>query len=242
MSNNLDLDQVLENQALKEVTINTATGQLDAALSEFLSVSLAAGNASLTNSQYRRNLAFVATGVATTGRTITLPTIKKLAIIKSEAANTNSIDIIKGSTSFELAAGSAILVYTDGTADGLEIISESSAGAVKVYDIATYCAGLPDVSERLLRFGFVRSIDFPANMTGSNVIARVAATGTTDFDVRKNGLSIGTVRFAAAGTVATFIGFAAQSFVSTDILEIVAPGSADATLADISFSFAGAQA
>jgi hypothetical protein len=242
MSNNLDLDQVSENQALKEVTINTATGQLDAALTEALSVSLAAGNASLTNSQYRRNFAFVATGVATSGRTITLPTIKKLAAIKSDAANTNSIDIVKGSTTFALAPGSVILVYTDGTANGLDIISESAAGAAKIYDIATYCAGKPDASERLLRFAFVRSIDFPANLTGSQVLARVAATAQTDFELNKNGSSIGTVRFAIAGTTATFIGVGAESFVAGDILELVAPASQDATLADISFSFAGEQA
>lgn len=69
--------------------------------------------------------------------------------------------------------------------------------------------------------------------------AGIAATAQTDFDVRRNGVSVGTIRFAASGTVATFIMVQSQVFQVGDVLKIIAPASPDATLADISFSLAG---
>lgn len=241
MSNNLGLDQVAENQANKEVTINTATGQLDAAVTEKLAVDVSAGDVSLTNTQYRRNVAFNITGATVAGRDVTLPGIKKLSIFTADITNTQTVDLIKGSTTYTLSPGAAVLVYTDGTTNNLDIIAESAAGVVRPYDVGTWCVGLPAASEKLLRYNYVRSVDLPAGLTGSRVTAGVAATAQTDFDVRKNGGSVGTIRFAIAGTVATFVGFSAQSFVPNDIIEIIAPGTPDATLADISFTIAGEQ-
>jgi len=242
MSNNLNLDQVAENQANKEVTINTATGQLDAALTEVRSNDFTAGNISLTNLQYRAALKQLCTNVTVGGRTLTLPGIKKLTIFVSDAANTQTLDIVKGSATYTLAPGGVALLYTDGTTNSLEVIAESAAGAAKPYDVGTFCVGLPAASERLLIFNYVRNIELPIGLSGSRVTARVAATAQTDFDVTLNGSSIGTIRFAAAGTVATFVGFATVTTIApNDKLGIDAPGSQDATLADIAFTIAGAQ-
>lgn len=107
------------------------------------------------------------------------------------------------------------------------------------YDVGTFCAGKPSASEVLLRFVATRAFTLPASLTGSQVKAGTAATATTDFDLQKNGSSIGTVSFAASGTVATFTFASGVSFAAGDILAIIAPASADATLADISFTLAG---
>lgn len=86
----------------------------------------------------------------------------------------------------------------------------------------------------------ISTLTFAAAIAGSSGKACTAATAQTDFDVRKNattnanGTSVGTIRFAAAGTAPTFI--AASGFTLTggsDYLSIWAPASADATLADI---------
>jgi hypothetical protein len=217
------------------------SGMLDAALTELLSVDVTAASASLTNSQYRRNLGFNITGAATPGRTVTLPGIKKMSLFRADVSNTQSINLVKGSSTYTMSPGAVALVYTDGTTNGLTIVSESGAGVIKPYDIATFCAGLPAVSEKLLRFNYPRSVDLPANLVGSRVTAQVAATLQTDFAVTKNGTGIGTIRFAAAGTVASFVGFSAQSIVANDVLMITAPGTQDATLADIAFTIAGEQ-
>ncbi len=241
MSNNLTLQQVAENQTLKEVSINTATGQLDAALTEKLSVDVSAGNVTLTTTNYQRHVNFLITGAATSGRTVTLPAVKKLSIFVGDASNAESVDIVKGSAIYSLVPGGIVMIYTDGTTNHLDVVSESSAAVVRPYDIGTFCAGVPASSEKLLRFNVIRAVDWAASMAGSRVTAGVAATAQTDFDLRVNGVSIGTIRFAAAGTVATYVGISATSLAVNDLIEIIAPGTADATLADISFTLAGVQ-
>ena len=107
------------------------------------------------------------------------------------------------------------------------------------YDIGVTKGGLPAVSEVLVRYPFPREVIFPSGLTGSQGVAAVAATAQTDFDVLKNGGSVGTIRFAASGTVATFIMATATTFAVGDIMTIIAPGTQDTTLADLGFALTG---
>jgi hypothetical protein len=70
-------------------------------------------------------------------------------------------------------------------------------------------------------------------------VAKIAATAETDFDIKKNGSSVGTLRFAASATTATFIMASETSLVASDQLEIIAPGTPDTTLADIAWTLRG---
>jgi hypothetical protein len=92
----------------------------------------------------------------------------------------------------------------------------------------------------------ITTLTFAAAISGSAGKALTAATAQTDIDVRKNattsanGTSVGTVRFAAAGTVPTFI--AASGFTltgGTDYLSFWAPATPDATLANFGISLYG---
>jgi hypothetical protein len=78
----------------------------------------------------------------------------------------------------------------------------------------------------------------PENMVGSKGKASVSATGQTDFDVQKNGVSVATIRFGAGQTVPTFICAAEVELVGDDgdYLKIICPASVDGTLADIGIS------
>jgi hypothetical protein len=89
----------------------------------------------------------------------------------------------------------------------------------------------------------ITTLTFAAAIAGSSGKAFTAATAQTDFDVRKNattsanGTSVGTIRFAAAATVPSFI--AASGFTltgGTDYLSVWAPATPDATLANIAAS------
>jgi hypothetical protein len=85
------------------------------------------------------------------------------------------------------------------------------------------------------------TVTLPAGLTGSKGIAKTAATAQTDFDIKKNGVSVGTMRYAASGTTASFI-MASQTVLdgsAGDYLEIIAPATADTTLAKIGFSLKG---
>jgi hypothetical protein len=109
------------------------------------------------------------------------------------------------------------------------------------FDATAFYPGVPSASAKVLRVPVARAVGFVANFAGSYAKAGTAATGSTAFDVQKNGSSIGTITFAAAGTSATFAssGGTSQSLAAGDVLSIIAPGSADATLADIGFVLAG---
>lgn len=125
MSNNLNLDQVLSGQTLKENTINTALGQLDAACTEVLSISLASADVTLTLAQFRSAVQFVAT-LAPSGRSLTFPALKRLFTVR----NTGSFDInVKvGSTTLVLTTGTSGLYYADGTTNGLSAVASGGGG------------------------------------------------------------------------------------------------------------------
>lgn len=81
------------------------------------------------------------------------------------------------------------------------------------------------------------AVSLPAGLTGSYAKAEVAATGSATYNLYKNGDAIGSVDFAASSTVATFTFTGAVTFSAGDRLRVLAPTTADATLADISFLF-----
>lgn len=120
----------------------------------------------------------------------------------------------------------------------MEIV-ETEAAVAPPEDVAGFLAGVPGSSAILLSRPVARALSFPAGMTGSFGSATAAATAQTDFDIRKNGVSFGTMRFAAAATTATFIAASATSFAAGDRISVHAPASADATLAGVGFALAG---
>lgn len=129
MSNNLDLAQVAENQTSKELTINTALGQLDAALTEIRSCDVSSGNVTLTSGQARLYVSFFVENATTSGRKLIFPAIKKLSMVIADPDNTQDIIAACGTTEVTVSPGDAVLIYTDGTANGLVAVSGGGGGA-----------------------------------------------------------------------------------------------------------------
>jgi hypothetical protein len=113
------------------------------------------------------------------------------------------------------------------------------AGAGQAYDVGSFIETAPTASQVVLRHVFARSVVFAAGLAPSQGKAEVAATAQTDFDIQKAGSSVGTMRFAASGTSASFIMASQQTFAAGDILKVVAPATPDATLANITFTLTG---
>lgn len=132
----------------------------------------------------------------------------------------------------DLTAHYALKVNSSGTA---LVLTQFPA------DFACFKTGTLGSSEVLLRYSIARGAIFPANFAGSYAEATVAATGSTTLIVAVNGSQIGTIVFAASGTVATFTtdGGTDKTLARGDILTITAPGSADGTLANVSITLAG---
>jgi hypothetical protein len=108
------------------------------------------------------------------------------------------------------------------------------------FDVHAFAPGVLTASQKMLRVPVARAVAFPANFAGSYGKASAASTGTAVIDVQKNGVSIGSITFTASATAtfATSSG-AAQSLAAGDVLSFIAPGSADATLADVGIVLSG---
>lgn len=117
---------------------------------------------------------------------------------------------------------------------------DATVGA-KPFDVHAFYPGVPTASAKVLRVPVARAVSFAANFAGSYAKAGANATGSTVFDIQKNGSSIGSATFAAGAASATLTtsGGTSQSLAAGDVLAIVGPATADATLADIGFALAG---
>jgi hypothetical protein len=124
---------------------------------------------------------------------------------------------------------------------GTGTVFNPSTGVISApnYDLVVTIAGKPAVSANVLNFVTPRAFTLPVNLTGSLGRAGTAATATTTFTIKKNGSSVGTLQFAAGQTASTFTFAAQQTFNAGDLLQITAPVSADANLADISIALIG---
>lgn len=111
----------------------------------------------------------------------------------------------------------------------------------KVVTLGGYSSAAPSASLVLASMKAPYAFTLPANLSTSQAVAGVAATGSTVFNVTKNGASIGTLTWAPAGTVPAFAtsGGLSQSFAIGDIMKIVAASAPDATLADITITLLG---
>ncbi len=100
------------------------------------------------------------------------------------------------------------------------------------YDLGFFIAGTMENAEIVALLTAVRAFTIPVSAVGSQAKAEVASTSDVSFDLQKNGVSFGSVRFNISAT-ATFTVATAISFAVGDVLKIVAPGTADTTLADV---------
>jgi hypothetical protein len=111
----------------------------------------------------------------------------------------------------------------------------------KPYGIVAYSPGIPEPNDVLLPHIAAWAAEFPPDLVGSYAIAVVAATSQTDIAINVSGTQVGTMRFAAGSAVGTFLPGAAFSLAQGDVLTVVAPALADATLSDISFTLTGSR-
>jgi hypothetical protein len=246
---NLGITHIVTAQAQKEVTANEAFDALDAALCGQLSVDFTAGNVTLTDTQFRGAIALRAADLSV-ARDLTLPAIKRLFVVFNKDG-TATLTVKRGATSVAVAGGVLALLYTDGTTDGLfAAAADSGAGmtaaertklgkVLNLYQLAGSLPGAPTSSQRVFHHLAVAAFTLPASLTGSAGKAKTAATAQSDFDIQVNGVSKGTMRWAAAGTVPSFIFSSDLSVAANDEIEIIAPASADASLADLVWTLKG---
>lgn len=121
------------------------------------------------------------------------------------------------------------------------VISFSPPATVP-YDMGFFVSGIQPANKTIFKFTFTRDVDFSDDFAGCDLHAGAAATASFVYTVKQNGVAIGTITVAAAGTSGTFLtSSGAPTFTINDVLEIVTQVGADATLADVSITLSGAR-
>ena len=278
MSNDFDLTQVAENQNNKYLSINTAIAQLAGAVGGILDVDMTAGDESLTATQYRRSSLFRC-DPAGTPRTLTVPPIMRFAFFGNIGYAAVTVQV--GATQVSVPGGTIILVWTDGTADGLQTVAGGGGGGASAFtdlsdvpssysgqankllqvnagesgleftdpnavstiafDLSFFVGGDPLDGELVFRFVATREFTLPAGLTGSEAWCDTysTSTGSVAFSLLRNGALIGSIDFAAGQEQGTFTFPSDVTFDPEDILDVIAPSPADATLQNVSVTLAG---
>lgn len=112
--------------------------------------------------------------------------------------------------------------------------------ALSFYDVGAFFDGIPVASDDIMRFVASRNFFIPGSASDSRADARVATTLEYIALLRRNGINIGTITWAALATVATIVITSAsnENFVPGDTLEIVGAAAPDATIEDITVTIA----
>lgn len=126
-----------------------------------------------------------------------------------------------------------------GSIDALEARVAALEALLKPYIVSNFFSGAPGNSALMIRHDVPGTVVFAAGLSSSVASAGTAATGSTVLTIKKNGSSVGTITFGAGQSTGVFAMASQQSFASGDVLSVHNQGSADATLADISFSIRG---
>lgn len=110
-----------------------------------------------------------------------------------------------------------------------------------VFDLSAYVTGRPYPNMALLRVPVARACSFPWGFAGSHAYSGVAAMEQTDFGIYRNGTLVGTMRFAAGSSTASFDAPLQTHLLEGDRIEVRAPSEPDLMLADISFVLRGSR-
>jgi hypothetical protein len=215
---------------------------------------------SITNAGvgYAHNSGVLTTGALTgsgSGLTVSITVLAPLDGV-------GSWDILKGNTSTSLLTGvrcsitspcqdtgQSTTAYTaptrnstgDATIAGNLTVSGTTTIYGQPYDLPIFYAGLPGNAQLLSRVTFTRAVTFAAGLTTSQGSSGEAATSSAIVTFNKNGTSFGTCTFAASANTCTFASPSGASFAPGDVLTVLGPGTADATLGDIAITIVGSR-
>lgn len=112
----LQIPEAADGEVNQYLRLNEGMRALEAAANDYLSVSLASGNVTLSAAQFTRYQLFDCTGHSVS-RGLTIQQSKRLFFVKN--SGTAIVNVKLGSTSFSLSAGKAGFFYSSGLANGL---------------------------------------------------------------------------------------------------------------------------
>jgi hypothetical protein len=166
-----------------------------------------------------------------------------VTIVVNDAGDTITIDatgdpeVIRDTIGAALVAGAGITITVDDAGDIITIKVTSYIFSVAIIAVAT-------AAEVVGLHVAGKAFTIPANFGSGALLSYVGTnpTATYAIDVQQNGTTIGTISVSTSGVVtATTTSGAAKSIAAADVLKFVAPGTADATGANMAFTIIGAR-
>lgn len=180
------------------------------------------------------------TPAPTSGLTVTVPATVRRVVVHNASSQAASVGIDGQTGPVPVSAGDLALLVSDGAA--VRAVSGGGGGGggagPQPYDLAVYAPGRPGVGAVVMRVVVPRAVALAAGAPHSRAYAATTATAEAVFEIRHNGTAIGTVTFLAAGQTGVFAVAAPVDLIAGDRLEVVAPTTQDATLADVSLTLA----
>lgn len=241
----LNIIPVGAGQNNKEVTINDADLALERATQDILTVDMSAGNVTLSVAQFTRHMVFRCINVNANANLV-IPhnvgqganTAKRVFSVMhdTEADTTITVTTASGSASSVplRRAMKAIL-----SSDGANIRPITVTGGVEGISIACFVPGEMPGSSPVLRYTSVMDFTLPAGFVGSyGSVQTPPDGGDVVFDIRLNGISIGSMEFADGESDATFSLAAPRLVLAGDVVSVLSPPDTYG-LVDLSFSILG---
>lgn len=159
------------------------------------------------------------------------------AAVTSVSGNAGTATKLATARSIGLGGSLSGSANFDGSAD--ITINATLAQYSVPYDLGGSIFGVCANSEVALRIRACRAFRLASGQANGQAKAGIAATGSTVFTIAKNGVSVGSITFAAGSSTGTF-SFTNNVDVATgDLITVTGPATADATLADVDFTLVG---
>jgi hypothetical protein len=182
-------------------------------------------------------------GVGGAGGTITLQTGAGGA---SDTAGPAGEIVMKIGSSEALAVSATKALRVNGsTGSAGQVLTSNGASSAPTWqtfggigDMAIFVSGIPTANQLLFKMAIARAVTIPAGATLSQAVAGTAATASYTLSLNKNGVSFGTVNFAASSAVGTFTVASSTTFAAGDVISVVAASTPDTTLADVAITLA----
>lgn len=118
------------------------------------------------------------------------------------------------------------------------IVNADDQSVTKI-DISSFIQGVLEDSEKVSTFVVTTAATLPSALSNSKAYAEVVATANATIDVQVNDVSKGSINFALGANAATFTFASPVVLIVGDRIQLIAQGTADATLADVSITIRG---
>lgn len=240
---NFEIEHLDPSQVDKETTVNAAWDRIDQRLADVLTHDMASDadyvlDTGVADEHQYLMIRITDTSVfLSTTRTIQFPANRGMYIFHNLTAQDLNARVGGAGGSVACGSGTLNLIVSDGTDMLFAAGSGGSPSTGLAYDFSFFLGGLPAASSEVIRIPFTRSVTFPQDLPASEGSAAVAATASTTFTFKKNGVAFATMNFAAAASVATFTQASDTTFAAGDIFTVDSPAS-DLSLSNVGVTLA----